>query len=463
MPHRSAIQNEIAIQMKESSARVVEAPPEVEPCPFSENVDQHDRQKETQWLRLLWEQRRFLARVAFWGVVFSTILAFMLPKKYESTTRLMPPEPQSGSGLAMMAAVAGTNGGPGLSSLAGDLLGLKSSGALFVDILRGRTVQDRLIERFDLRKTYHESYWQDARKDLAKLTEISEDRKSGVITITVTDHDPQRSAQLAQAYVEELDRLVAQVSTSSARRERIFIEQRLQAVKQGLDDASRQFSEYASKNTTIDITAQTKATVEAAAKLEGELIASQSELEGLEQIYTRNNIRVRSLRARVDELRTQLHKIGGDMSGLSLGKNADSNKVDGQEFPSIRQLPLLGVKWADLYRETKVQETVYELLTKQYEIAKIQEAKEIPTVKVLDAAYVPEKKSFPPRLLIMVFGMLVATGLGSLWLLGTAAWQQMDACNPNKQLGQELAVAVTAFISEWAVRWIAFVSPKRCA
>ncbi len=185
----------------------------------------------------------------------------------------------------MMAALAG-KAGAGLSALTGDLLGIKNSSDLFLDILCGRTVQDRLVDRFDLRRVYWDRYWEDARKDLSKRTSISADRKSGVLTITVSDHDPHRAQQMAQAYVEELDRLVGQVSTSSARRERIFIEQRLKTIKSDLDTTSQQFSDYASKNGTIDVTAQGKAMVEGAAHLDGELIAAKSELEGLEQNYT---------------------------------------------------------------------------------------------------------------------------------------------------------------------------------
>lgn len=440
--------------MKRSTQAVtppIEIPHEVEPVSAFEVQEVSQHTDAVEWLRLLWEKRGPLGRVTLWGLVLSTIIAFIIPKRFESTTRLMPPDSQSGSGIAIIAALAGKgssglgSGSLGLGSLASDLLGMKSSGALFIDILRGRTVEDRLIDRFDLRKVYREDYRQDARRDLAKYTEISEDHKSGIITITVTDRDPSRAAQLAQAYVEELDRLVAEVSTSSARRERVFIEQRLQAVKQDLDNASRQFSQYASQNTTIDITAQAKATVEAAARLEGGLIAAQSELEGLEQIYNRNNVRVRSLQARVDELRSQLHKIGGDTSD-------PPSEQSRQEFPSIRQLPLLGVRWADLYRETKIQETVYELLTQQYELAKIEEAREIPVVKMLDQANVPERKSFPPRLGLMILGMLLAFSASAVWILGMAVWQQMDPSDPRKQLGQEVVASFMNYRNYWS-KW----------
>jgi len=432
---------------KESTVRLVESLPELEPVSpeYLNGESAPERPRDgAEWLWLLWERRTFLVRTTVCGFVLSTVIAFLIPKGYQSTTRLMPPDSMSGSSMAMMAAMA-NKGGLGMSSLASDLLGMKSSGALFSDILSGRTVEDRLIERFDLRKLYGHRYMEDARKELARFTTISEDRKSGVLTVTVTDRDPHRAAELAQAYVEELDRHVVEVSTSSARRERIFIEQRLQSVKQDLDTASRQFSEYASKNTAIDIPTQGRATVEAAARLEGELIAAQSELEGLEQIYTKNNVRVRSLQARVDELRSQLHKIGGDSSAPVRDKAASSS-----EFPSIRQLPLLGVKWADLYRETKIQETVYELLTQQYELARIEEAKEIPVVKVLDAAAVPERKSFPPRLILGILGMLMSFGLACLWVLAPKRWSAVDPASPFKVFAEEV---FATFMSHGLRRW----------
>ncbi|MGA7894369.1 MAG: Wzz/FepE/Etk N-terminal domain-containing protein [Candidatus Sulfotelmatobacter sp.] len=226
-------------QLKAFAAPLAGKPSEVEAAATHYMVEEPvglEQEFAVGWTWLLWERRRFLGRAAVWGLVLSAMIAFLIPKRYDSTTRLMPPDSQSSSGMAMMAALAG-KAGTGLSSLAGDLLGMKNSGDLFIDILRSRTVEDRLIGRFDLRRVYWDKYWLDARKDLAKNTSISEDRKSGVLTITVTDRDPQRAAQMARAYVEELDRLVAQVTTSSARRERIFIEQRLAAVKQGLDNA----------------------------------------------------------------------------------------------------------------------------------------------------------------------------------------------------------------------------------
>jgi uncharacterized protein involved in exopolysaccharide biosynthesis len=384
-------------------------------------------------LQLLWQRRRFLGRVAIAGLLSGTLLAFLLPKRFESTTQLMPPDGQSNSGMAMLASLAAQTGN-NLGAVAGDLLGVKSSGTLFIGVLRSRTVEDRLVERFQLKKLYAKSLEEDACKRLAENTSIFEDRKSGIITITVTDGDPKRAAALGQAYVEELDRLVAQVSTSSARREREFLETRLKAVKLDLDQASQEFSQFSSKNMAINIDQQGKAMVEAAAILQGQLIAAESELKGLQEIYTSNNVRVRSVQARVEELRRQLQKMGGTREA----QTGDSRDSSDTMYPSIRKLPILGVKYADFYRRTKIQEVVYQTLTQQYELAKVQEAKETPSVKVLDAPRIPERKSFPPRLLIMFLCTFLALAGAAVLVLGRARWEEVDAQDPGKVFAQEV-------------------------
>jgi capsule polysaccharide export protein KpsE/RkpR len=396
------------------------------------------------YLRLLWEHRKLLRRVVFCGLVASTLLAFLIPARFKSTARLMPPDNNQSGGLAMAAAaLSGSSGG--LGGIATDMLGLKSSSDIFVGILLSRTVQDKLIQQFDLRKLYQDRRMEDARKDLGEQTDISVDRKSQIITITVTDHDPKRAAAMGQAYVEELNRLVAELSTSSARRERIFLEGRLQAVSLDLEAAEKEFSQFSSRNSAIDIKEQGKAMVEAAATLQGQLIAAESEAEGLKQIYTDNNVRVRSVQARINELRHQLEKIGGKGENASapLGQQQDSL------YPSIRKLPLLGVAYADLYRRTRVQEAVLESLTKEYELAKVQEVKEIPAVKVLDPPNIPDKKSYPPRFVIMLLGTVFAFGLATTWVLGRTTWDQTDSLDPKKIFAQEVFTTMKASIPKF--------------
>ena len=389
---------------------------------------------KSEWfdrLHQLWESRRLLYKALLCALVVGTAIAFLLPKRYESTVSIMPPDSLGSNGM-MMAALAG-KASPELAGIASSLLGTKSTSALFVGLLHSRTVADHIVDKFNLQSVYWERYKRDARKTLDRRTEVTDDRKSGIITITVSDRDPQRAHGIAQAYVEELNKLVAQVSTSSARRERIFIEQRLSNVKTDLEDAEQQFSTFASKNTVLDVKEQTKAMVESGALLQGQVIAAQSELEGLTQIYTPNNVRVRSAQARVNELKRQLEKIGG--SDASLAANAtQSNEL----YPSIRKLPLLGVQWADLYRRVKIQETVYELLNQQYELARIQEAKEIPTVNVVDPADLPEKKAWPPRLLIIALLTVLSLAGAVVKIVGSARWEHVDPQDPRKVFAESV-------------------------
>src|SRR6266436_7963685 len=206
-------------------------------------------------LRNLWVERRYLGKALFAGLAAGALVALLIPSRYQSTARLMPPDSQANASLGMLAALTAKSGS-GMGGVAGDLLGIRGSGALFTGILGSRTVEDRLIARFQLHKVYGIRLEQDTRAKLAENTEISEDRKSGIITISVTDRDPKLAAGIAQAYVEELNQLVAELSTSAAHRERIFLEERLRSVKQDLDDASQKFSQFESANKTIDIKEQ---------------------------------------------------------------------------------------------------------------------------------------------------------------------------------------------------------------
>ena len=428
--------------------------PEAAPQPIAGEVSllevplEDSRGWQAERLRLLWDNRRSFLKAAAIGLLSSILVAFLIPKQYSATTQLMPPDTQSTSGMAMMAAMAARAGG-GLGSMAGDLLGMKSSGALLVGVLRSQTSRDRLIQQFDLRKVYGKRLVVDARTKLDENTSISEDRKSGIITISVTDRSPRRAADLANAYVNQLNSLVAELSTSSAHRERVFLEERLKVVKRDLDDASNQFAKFSSENNTLDIQQEGKAMLDAAGNIAGQMVAAQSQLEGLRQIYTDNNSRVRSLNAHVAELRKQLEKLGGtqgngaEPSGgqtadHSVGKNAD------MPYPTIRSLPLLGVKYGEFYRRAKIQETVYELLTQQYELAKVQEAKETPSVKILDPASIPEKKSFPPRLMIMLLGTLFAVSVCVVWVLGAEQWRAADPDDPRKILANEVVATLKA-------------------
>lgn len=392
-----------------------------------------------------WRERRFIAKAFAIGLLASAILSLLIPAKYESTTRIMPPEKQGLAGLAAMLAAAGTDkAGSLVGNMVSDAVGIKSSGALYIGVLKSTTVQNTLIDRFDLRKVYHVRYQKDAREELSDNTDISEDRKSGIISVTVTDRSRERAMQMARAYLDILNELTSQLNTSAAHRERLFIEDRLRAVKQDLDGASKDLSDFSSKNLTLDVKEQGKAMVEGAAALTGELIAAESQLSGLEQIYTSSNVRVRSLQARVTALKHKLSELRGSNVDA-----ADPNADTGGDFGiSIAKLPALGVSYYDLYRRVRIQETVFEILTKQYELAKIEEAKELPSIKTLDEARLPETKASPKRTMITLLGGILAAILATAYIMFSVRLRTMSVSHPLNLFGLEVREGLA---DDWAI------------
>ena len=299
-----------------------------------------------------------------------------------------------------------------------------------IGILTSRTAQDDIINRFDLRRIYHCKFYTDARQALTAQTVMAEDKKTGIVSIAVTDRDPNMARDLAKANIDELDTLLATVSTSSARRERVFLEERLKTLKSDLDATSSKLSQFSSRNATINPQSQGQALLQSATNLQSQLVEAQSELYGLKAQYSDDNVRVRQARARIDELQRQLHKMGSTGENL----NGADLKAD-QLYPSIRELPILGVTYSDLSRQLVMQEGIYETLTKQFEIAKVQEAKEIPTIKVLDEPELPERKSWPHRSIIAIMGVFVSTFTGVAWIIAFKLWEITDDSHPAKAAG----------------------------
>ncbi len=396
---------------------------------------------------ILLRHRRFLAQVAGIALLANIAIAFLIPKQYQSTARIMPPE-TSGSGTALLAALAGRAlGGDALGGFAASLLGGHNSGSLFVDLLRSDTVTSHLVDRFQLQSVYRKRYRVDAAKALVRRTGIEQDKKSGVITITVTDWSPQRARDIAQAYLDELNLMVNRTNTSSAHRERMFIENRLAAVRAELDRAQEALSNFSSTHMTVDLREQTRATVDAAAKLQGDLIVTQGELTSLQEIYGDGNVRVRAAQARASNLKTELAKLGGTSASLSKSIDDDSDSSpalansDNLSYPPLRQLPRLAVPYGNLYRNVRVQETVLELLTQQFEIAQIQEAKDIPVLSVIDAPGIPEKKSFPPRALLTLALTLVEWLVAAAFIVIRFYWRAVDRSDPRRMIAREAADA----------------------
>jgi uncharacterized protein involved in exopolysaccharide biosynthesis len=333
------------------------------------------------------------------------------------------------------------------ASIGNSLLGVKTPGAVFVGVLGSRTVQESLVSRFDLVPYYKVHLVDDACKRLAASTIIMEDPKNGIISISVDDKNPMLASKMAQGYVEELDRVMTYNGTSAAGRERIFLEGRLKEIKQDLDDSSKALSQFSTKNRAIDIPSQAIATIDAGLKMQAELAASRSELAGLQQSYSDDNVRVRAAQARVDELQSQMNKI----SGLSQ-ENSSKSISNKSDYPSVEELPTLGLTYSDLKRRVTVDEALWEALNAQYESAKVQEAKDIPTVRVLDMANVPQHKSAPVRSYIVILGAMGSLFVACIFVVAISAWEAMDSQDERKKLVTEI-VSTMRHSHKW-LRWL---------
>ena len=417
---------------------------------------------EPRWLvhsRLLWNRRRMLVRFTTISLLISLGISFAIPKQYKSSTSIMPPD-EPGSSAMLLAALTAHLGSLGtLGGLAGGLPGGHSNSELFIFLLRSGTVSSDLIDRFNLQQVYRNRYRVDTAKHLARVTRITEDKKSGAITIEVADTDRERARELAQGYLDELNQLVMRTTTSAAHRERVFIEQRLHSVQADLEDAEMRLSQFSSNNTAIDIKEQTRATVDAGAKVQAELMVEQSGLESLRQIYGDGNMRVRESEARIASLQSQLVRMTGSSApaaGEGLRDTAMKSGDSGdkaQLYPPLRQLPRLGVPYADLSRRVRVQEAVFELLTQQYETARIEEAKDVPAVNVIDPPALPEKKFFPPRLLLTLLLTCFSFACVSSLILARHYWSMMTLDDPRKNFfGEVLLVLRRRFYSIRAFR-----------
>ena len=368
----------------------------------------------------LWGHRWLLAIFTLCGAVLFSLISLAIPNRYQSSVELMPPDPTH----SILTTMLGTREASGVG-VASSILGVRSPNAPFFGMLDSRTAQDDIIDRFDLRHIYKVKTMDQARQVLTKCTTISEDKVSMNLSVVVVDKSPTRARDIAAAYVDELNKLVSAESTSSARTERVFLENQLASLKKAMDVDSHDLATFSSRNVAFDSATQMTATLDSVAKVQEDLSLAESELSAARAIYSDDNSHVRSLKARVDQLEKQMEQARGQQLGQATSLAPD------QIFPTVRQLPLLGETYADLYRRVKTDETVYDLLTRQYELAKVEEAMAIPTVKVLDPPNLPERKYFPPRTLITVLGALVSFMFGLVWIAGRA-WYLSGAGSPAR-------------------------------
>lgn len=362
----------------------------------------------TRMLIATWVRRRQLALAAVLGTLAGAAVAFCLPDRYTSSASLMPPDANS---LNQPSAINMTGSVP--ISLGASLASQRTPGATVIGILSSRSEQDALIQRYSLSRHYRTDSLEAARKELLESSSFDEDKKSGIVTIKVTDSDRAYARDLAQAYVDEVNRLLNVLSTSAAGKEHAFLETRIAAVKAQLDQSSTALSAFSSKHETLNPTGQGTALIQTQAILKEQIVTAQSELAGLQAVYSDGNVRVQTARARLATLQGQLHQMS--VTPATEGESPAAGS------PSLRQLPMLAVTYADLARQVATQQAVYETLTKQAEIARVQEAKDTPVAKQLDTPVLAERRSSPHRLLICLAGAVLGT-MGAFVLVACSAW-----------------------------------------
>lgn len=344
--------------------------------------------------RVLVKRKLVIGLIVAVAIVASVIYALTLPPIYASTASILPPQ-QEGGGAGIISQLSG-----GLGGLAGSFLGVQTPASQWMAILKSRTIKDTIIQRFDLMKAFKAKTKEGAIKTLDGMVKISKSKEE-VLSITVEDKNPKRAAALANAFVEELDRVNKGMVTTSGRRMRVFIEKRLNEAKIELTKAEESMKAFQEGNRAVKLDDQSRAIIEAIGIVKGQLMAKEVELQTMLSYATPSNPQAEILKTQVEELTEKLRELGE-------GKKRPGNPSSQDIFIPTAKIPDLALQYARLLREAKVQQTLYELLTQQYEMARIQEAKDTPTVQVLDEAKVPELKSKPNKRLIVMLSTITA-------------------------------------------------------
>ncbi len=342
------------------------------------------------------KRKQIILTLTFGTAILSFIYSLFMPKLYTATAMLLPPQ-DSGSGLRVIGSLSG-----GVGAMLDNFQGKISAADLYMGILKSRSAADEVIKRFDLEKVYGENSRSTIYKILSDRTRVEVSGKTQIITLSVMDSSAERAADMVGAFVEALDLINRKVNITEGRRKRIFLEKRLTMVKADLNAAEKNLMDFQQKFKLIAVEDQARTIIEAAAKIKAEIMSTETELEVMKQFRTENLTETRILKAKISELKKQLEKI--ETGTLKKNDGDDVTRVfdsAGTSF-SFNEIPGLSMQLGRLLREAKVQENVFELLISQYELAKIEEAKDMDVVQVLDKAFPPDKKSTPNRFLIML-------------------------------------------------------------
>jgi len=333
---------------------------------------------------------------------------FMMTKIYESKATILSPKESGGGGAGLAAALAASGAG---QFLGGILPPTGSNRDIFIAILKSRTLAQDLVDRFNLKEYYQAKFTNDAIKGLQGATDIRVS-KEGVISVTVVDKDPKLAADIANAYPTTLDRLFAKFGTTDASRQRAFITDRLEKTEKALRQAEEALRRFQENNKAIVVQEQAKSAVEEAARVKGAIVAGEAQLEFLRTYATENNPQVLAQRRQLEEMKRQLAQMQYGL-GMELPSESRNPGQPRKEFHvPFAKMPEVGMEYIRLVRDVKVQETVHNLLMSQFEQAKINEARDMPTVQLLDKAVPAERKSGPKTVLNMAIAGTLSLFVG---------------------------------------------------
>lgn len=323
--------------------------------------------------------------------VLAVVYSLMLPNIYTATTRILPPAQAQSAASAMLAQLGGLAGALGAGS------GMKSPNDVYLAMLKSRTIADALIERFDLNSRFEQKFQSATRAVLDGATKIASGKDS-VITVEFDDKDPKFAADIANAYVEELKKLMGRLAVTEASQRRLFFEEQLHAAYDNLTKAEVSAKQGIERNGLTNVEAQGRSMLETTARLRGMISAKEVQIASMRGFAAERNPDLIKAQQELSALRTELTKMEGTHGGVDLIASS------GRGFENLKRL-----------RDVKYYETIVELLAKQYEMAKIDEAKDAAVIQVLDKAIEPDRKSKPKRSQIVILATLAAGVVAVLW------------------------------------------------
>jgi len=359
-----------------------------------------------EYLIVLAKRKSFIFKFVGVAILLSVITVLLLPNSYTGNAKILPP--QQNQSMGAIAALSQL--GP-LAALAGQSLGLRNPSDIYVAMLKSDTVANALVDRFSLMSIYKKKLHIDARRRLADQTEISAG-KDGVISISVDDHDPQRAANLANAYVEELEKLTKTLNVTEAGKRRLFFEREVKIENDNLAEAEVALKQTQEKTGLILLDSQSKAIIGSLSSLRAQIAAQEVKVQAMRSFATAENPDLVLAEQELTSMRAQLDRLERGQGGRSIA-----------EVP-IEKVPTAGLEYIRKFRDVKYHEALFELLAKQYEAAKIDEARDSLIVQQMDKALVPERKSGPLRMVIVLTVTILAFLVASLMAFSMEAVEQ---------------------------------------